>query len=76
MLTTPMSRYDWATLLRRVFDIDALRCPGCAGRLTFIAVITEPATVRAILEHLDLPADPPTCARARDPTDPSDPEFS
>lgn len=64
-----MSRYDWAQLLRRIFDIDVLRCPACSdGRLAFIAVVTEPAPVAAILNHLGLPADPPRFARARDPT--------
>jgi hypothetical protein len=29
-----ISRIDWATLLRRVYDIDALACP-CGGRLRF-----------------------------------------
>ena len=32
---------DWATLLRRVFDVDSLQCPRCGGRLRVIASITE-----------------------------------
>jgi hypothetical protein len=66
-----LSRYEWAQLLRRVFDLDALRCPSCDGRLAFIAVLTDTrqgGPVTAILEHLGLPADPPRFARARDPT--------
>jgi len=34
-----------------------------------IAVITEREPARRILAHLGLPTDPPTLARARDPTD-------
>lgn len=32
------ARLDWTTLLKRVYDIDALACP-CGGRLTFIELI-------------------------------------
>jgi hypothetical protein len=34
-----------------------------------LSVITEPGSVRRILEHLGLDADGPPIARARDPTD-------
>ena len=59
-------RHDWATLLRRVYLDDVLACP-CAGRRTIVADIFEPNTIRAILEHLGLPSEPPPIARARDP---------
>ena len=67
-----LSRYGWADLLKRIYDIDALACPRCDGRLTFIAVLTQPPMVHAMLQHLGLPADPPELARARDPTSPID----
>ena len=44
----PSTRIDWAELLKRVYDVDALACP-CGGRLKFAA--------RAILESLRLPAE-------------------
>ena len=60
------TRVDWATLLRRVHDIDALACP-CGGRLRVIALITEPEVASAILTALHLTSSPPPIARARAP---------
>jgi hypothetical protein len=60
-------RIDWATLLRRVYGVDALACP-CGGRLRFVALVTEASTARAILESMGLPAEAPSFARSRDPT--------
>jgi hypothetical protein len=62
-------RVDWATLLRRSFDVDVLRCAGCGGRLRVLGEVTEPSLVRLVLESLGLPPDAPPVARARDPTD-------
>jgi hypothetical protein len=53
-----ISRIDWATLLRRVYDIDALACP-CGGRLRFTALVTDPDAARTVLQELRLPAAPP-----------------
>jgi hypothetical protein len=60
---------DWATLMRRSFDVDVLACAHCGGRLRVLAVITETESVRRLLAHLGLPSDAPPLARARDPTD-------
>jgi hypothetical protein len=62
------SRLDWALLLRRTHGIDSLACPGCGARLRPIATLRDPEVVRAILEHLGRPIEPPRRARARDPT--------
>jgi hypothetical protein len=61
-------RIDWATLLRRSMDVDALQCPKCDGRLRVLAVITEREPVQRILSHLGMPTGPPPAARARDPS--------
>jgi hypothetical protein len=46
-------RLDWATLLERVHRIDALACSRCnGGRLEFVAVISDRAVARKILEHV------------------------
>jgi len=74
LLYATSPRVDWATLLRRSFSVDVLECPKCHGRLRMIAVITEREPARRILEHLGLPTDPPTLARARDPTDEVEPD--
>jgi hypothetical protein len=65
------TRIDWATLLQRVYDFDALACP-CGGRLRVIALITEPEVAVAILAALHLPSSPPPIARARAPDDLND----
>ncbi len=57
-------RIAWADLLKRVFEVDALRCPGCGGRMRLLAAITEPGVARRILDCLSLSsrAPPPTPA--------------
>jgi hypothetical protein len=50
----------WAALLERTFAIDVLACPECSGRLRLVATITDPAVMRKILDHLDLPTEAPT----------------
>ena len=53
--------WTWATLMRRVWDLDVLACPRCGGRLRLIAAVQDPAVLRPILAHLaraDAP-DPP-----------------
>ena len=49
----------WASLLQRVFEIDALRCPRCGSTLRLIAAIEDPTVARKILECLALPARAP-----------------
>jgi len=56
---TPPRRLAWAALLQRVFEVDALRCPGCGARMRLLAAIEDPAVARKILECLDLPARAP-----------------
>jgi len=36
---------SWATLLKRVFAFDALRCPRCAGQMRVLAAITDERTI-------------------------------
>ena len=57
--TRTRQRLTWATLMQRVFAADVLECPRCHGRMRVIAAIRAPATVRAILDCLDLPARAP-----------------
>jgi hypothetical protein len=63
-------RMRWASLLQRVFEVDALRCPRCGSTLRVIAAIEDPAVARKILECLRLPARaPPLAAAAADTQD-------
>ena len=62
-------RTTWAALLRRVFDVDSMRCPRCLSPMVVLAFITDPAALSRILEHLGLPTAPPPIAPARLPVE-------
>jgi hypothetical protein len=59
-------RIAWADLLKRVFEVDALRCPGCGERMRLIAAITDPSVAQRILECLALPPRAPPLAPANE----------
>ncbi len=60
-------RLSWAELLKRVFGIEALRCP-CGKQMRVLAAITEPEAIRAILDCLNLPSRaPPLALAGREP---------
>ena len=42
-----------------MFEIDALRCPGCGSRMRILAAITDPSVAQKILECMRLPARAP-----------------
>jgi hypothetical protein len=46
-------RRAWARLLAKVHAIDVLACPRCGSRMSVIAVITDPAQIRKIIDCLD-----------------------
>jgi hypothetical protein len=52
-------RVDWASLLRRSFDVDVLACSSCGGRLRVLGEITEPAMIRLVLDALGMPTEAP-----------------
>jgi len=43
-------RRSWARLLRRIYEVDPLRC-SCGGELKIVSVITDPLVVDRILLH-------------------------
>ncbi len=57
-------RLRWAELLKRVFELDALRCPLCAGKMRVLAAITQPDVAMRILKCLSLPPRAPPIAPA------------
>ncbi len=59
-------RIAWADLLKRVFEVDALRCPACGGRMRLLTAITDPSVARRILECLALPPRAPPLALAHE----------
>ena len=42
----------WAELLRRIFEVDPLKCPRCDETMRIVSFITEHKTIDRILEHL------------------------
>jgi hypothetical protein len=63
---SPACRVAWADLLQRVFEIDALRCPTCRGRMRVLSAITDPIVASRILRYLSLPPRAPPRASAKD----------
>ena len=64
--TVPPPRHTaWAELLQRVFEVDALRCPACGGRMRILSAITEPEVARRILECLHMPSRAPPLDEAK-----------
>ena len=55
----------WAQLLRRVFFVEALKCPRCSAAMVILAFLSDPPVVTRILRHLRLPTVPPPVAPAR-----------
>jgi hypothetical protein len=45
-------RKAWARLLAMIYDVDPFRCPVCGNRMSVIAVIHDPAEIRAIIACL------------------------
>ena len=54
----------WATLLRRIFDVDILRCAHCAGRLRLFGEVVDSLQITLMLESLGIAVDAPHVARA------------
>jgi hypothetical protein len=69
LLYAAKPRVDWATLLRRSFEVDVLECTKCSGRLRVVGFVTDAALVRNVLARLGMPTQAPCAARARDPTE-------
>ena len=61
------ARYLWAQLLARICGVFPPKCGGCGGRVRLVGFITEPATVRQILEHVGEPTIAAVIAPARSP---------
>ena len=46
-----LRRSAWARVLKKVFEVDPLRCPRCESEMVVIAWITDRAVIDRILEH-------------------------
>ena len=47
-------RCNWARLLKKIYEVDPLRCPRCGNQMEIIAFIEEWSAIRKILQHLNL----------------------
>ncbi|XYI03798.1 hypothetical protein ACMHYB_30145 [Sorangium sp. So ce1128] len=47
---------EWAVLMKHSFGFNARTCPRCERKMHVLATITQPSTIRRILEHLGLRA--------------------
>jgi hypothetical protein len=60
-------RLLWVELLQRVFEVDALCCPQCGGRMRVLSAITDPTVAaRILLRCLALPSRAPPMATSPD----------
>ena len=57
-------RRRWAELLRRIFEVDPLRCPRCGAAMRVVACLTEPPVIDRILTHRRRQAPRARAARA------------
>ena len=53
-LTDRNFRRTWARLIQKIYEVDTLVCPKCAGPMRVIAFIEQANVLRKILEHLGL----------------------
>ena len=61
------TRFVWALLLARMYEVLPLLCPQCGGAMKIIAFITAAVVIREILGHLGEPTSPPRLMPARGP---------
>jgi hypothetical protein len=64
-LSRAEARRRWAALIKRVYEVDPLRCPKCGGEMRVIAFIErrQRDVIRKILEHCGLWEEPRAPAR-------------
>jgi len=61
------ARLVWAMLIARIYEVFPLLCPRCGGQMRIIALITDGASIREILDHLGEATSPPRILPARGP---------
>ena len=44
----------WAEMIRKVYEVDPLRCPTCGGQMRIISFIEQPKIIDRIIAHLEL----------------------
>lgn len=44
----------WASMIRKVYEVDPMVCPVCSDRMCVMATLTDYTVVDRIIEHLNL----------------------
>ena len=47
-------RKTWARLIQKIYEVDSLTCPKCAGKMKTISMIEDEEVIKKILKHLGL----------------------
>jgi len=50
----PVPSKGWAAMIRKVYEVDPMRCPKGGGSMKVVAFITDYAAVDRIIDHLKL----------------------
>ena len=53
-ITSPARRKSWARLIQKIYEVDPLICPKCAGSMKIIAFIEQAEVIKKILQHVGL----------------------
>jgi hypothetical protein len=61
------AHYLWVVLIARIYEVFLLLCPMCGGQMRLIALISEGAQIRKILDHIWVDSEPPHISPARGP---------
>jgi len=48
----PVPSKGWAAMIRKVYEVDPMRCPKCGGSMKVVAFITDYAAVDRIIDYL------------------------
>ena len=55
--TTPTKKScskKWASLIKKIYEVDPLTCPQCSHQMRIISIIEKSQTIQKILKHLNL----------------------
>jgi hypothetical protein len=53
-ITSTARRKSWARLIQKIYEVDPLICPKCAGSMKIIAFIEQAEVIKKILQHVGL----------------------
>lgn len=60
---------NWAKLIRKVYEVDPLKCEQCVEVMKIIAFIVDATSIQKILSHIGEDSEPPKLHSARGPPD-------